>query len=135
MPRKNHVDERDPAQDRVRRQAQDADDEPPPTMPMAIAPIVPMIVPFQSPSMTGVCCMISRALGKFHRSLVRNELTIIDEDEDDRERHPAPRVGTGRAWMTPGRSPVSSVTGSAVTGSARSRDAPASTEYFFRAAS
>ena len=34
--------------------------------------------------------------------------------------------GTGRAWMTPGRSPVSrSVTGSAVTGSARSRDAAA----------
>ena len=29
------------------------------------------------PSSTGVCCMISRALGKFHRSFVRNELIII----------------------------------------------------------
>ena len=65
----------------------------PPTMPMTIAPTVPMMVPFQSPSMTGVCCMISSALAKFHVGFVTNELIIIaDEHDDHGERDPAPGV-------------------------------------------
>ena len=51
-------------------------------MPMTIEPTVPMMVPFQRPSITGVCCMISSAKEKFQRALVTNEL--IDHRDDAR---------------------------------------------------
>ncbi len=82
----------------------------PPTMPMTIEPMVPMMVPFQSPSITGVCCMISRALAKFQRGFVTNELmsmartTRITTSATQR-----PGCRTGLAEMTPGRSVVAPV--------------------------
>ena len=62
-------------------------------MPRIIAPTVPKIVPFHRPSMTGVCCMISNANGKFHFSFVTNELMIIATTiAIDDHGHPAPGV-------------------------------------------
>ena len=82
----------------------------PPTMPIAIEPTVPMMVPFQSPSITGVCCMISSALVKFQRGLVRNELTSMPTSTRiTASAIHRPGWRTGRAWMTPGRSDVVSV--------------------------
>src|SRR6187402_1185333 len=74
-------------------------------MPRIIAPTVPKIVPFHRPSMTGVCCMISNANGKFHFSLVTNELMIIATTiamMTTATQRPGCR--TGRASMAPGRS-------------------------------
>ena len=110
----------------------------PPTMPMTIAPSVPMIVPFQRPSSTGVCCMISNALGKFHRSFVTNELIIIaTRTMMTTSATHRPGWGTGRAWMMPGRSAVSvSGRGGHRHGlTAKLSIPPASTAYFLRAAS
>src|SRR5262245_29458319 len=93
----------------------------PPTMPIAIAPIVPMMVPFTRPSSTGVWFMIWRATGKFHFSLVTNELIIIATritmTTRATHRH---GWGTGRALIRPGRStpPRTAVSVSVVTGPA-----------------
>src|SRR5688500_1912159 len=82
----------------------------PSPMPSTIAPTVPKIVPFHRPSMTGVCCMISNANGKFQRSLVTNELmTIATTIAMRTTATQRPGCRTGRASMAPGRSCVGAV--------------------------
>src|SRR6478609_11709360 len=77
----------------------------PSPMPRIIAPTVPKTVPFHRPWMTGVCCMISNANGKFHFLLVTNELMIIATTSammTTATQRPGCR--TGRASRAPGRS-------------------------------
>src|SRR6478609_2548004 len=86
----------------------------PSPMPRIIAPTVPRMVPFHRPSMTGVCCMISNANGKFHFLLVANELMIIATTIAMMTKATQrPGCRTGRASMAPGRSWVDAVMASA----------------------